>query len=169
MQRRTFLASTCVLLTPFHAGCLSSIREFRTSSVQLGWFGVHNADPESAHTFALEVKRDGEVVHESVHEVDAAEEFENSGLHSDGAVAACDWGQTAGDYIVRVCVDGEESVEESALEFARENGADCVIADAEYRNHDAVSKFMEGTTLGIFLREGCNNDRYTDKCSFTQK
>ena len=169
MQRRALLASACVITTPFYAGCLSSIREFRTPAVQLGWFGVHNADPESAHVFELGVERDGEVVHESAHEVAEAEETEGGGLRSDGAVAECDWGQTAGDYTVRVRLDGEEHAEESVSAFARETGADCVIANAEYRNHDAVSRYMEGTALNIFLREDYNNDGYTGRCSFTEE
>jgi hypothetical protein len=135
---------------------------------QLGWFGVHNVDPESSHTFTLIVERGGNVVHESSHEVDAAEYFD-PGVASDGAVAECTWGETAGDYSVRVRRDGEEEAEESISAFAAESGVNCVVADAEYQNHDVTSEFIDGKRLSIFLREGCDNDGYVGKCSVTQE
>lgn len=135
---------------------------------QLGWFGVHNADPESGHTFTLIVERDGKVVHESSHEVDAAEDLD-PGVASDGAVAECTWGETVGDYSVRVRRDGEEEAEESISAFAAERGVKCVVADAEYRNDNATSNYIDGKRLSIFLREGCDNDGYVRRCSFTQE
>ncbi|WP_256410316.1 hypothetical protein [Halorubrum rubrum] len=110
---------------------------------QLGWFGVHNVDPESSHTFTLIVERDGNVVHESSHEVDTAEDHD-PGVASDGAVAECTWGGTAGDYSVRVRRNGEEETERSISAFAAERGANCVVADAEYQNYDATSEFLDG-------------------------
>lgn len=168
MRRRTLLASAFVPTTVGTAGCLSSIRGGLSTSVRLGWFGVHNVDPESAHTFELVVERNGETVHESTHEVAAADSSGN-GVRSDGAVADCDWGQTAGDYTVRVRMDGTVEAEESVTAFADETGADCVIADAEYRNHDAVSRYQDGKTLHIWLKDDCTNDGYERRCSFTEE
>ncbi|OAQ51104.1 hypothetical protein HTG_19177 [Natrinema mahii] len=135
---------------------------------QLGWFGVHNADPESSHTFTLVVERDGNVVHESSHDVDAAEDHD-PGVESDGAVAECTWGETAGDYSVRVRMDGEEEAEESISAFAAERGAKCVVAEAEYQNYDATNGFLDGKRLTITLLETCDNDGYLRRCSFTQE
>lgn len=166
MRRRTLLASACATLTTADAGCVSSIRDLRSPSVRLGWFGVHNGDPESAHVFDLEVERDGETIHESSHEV-AAAELLNPGLRMDGAVAECEWGEKAGDYTVRVRMDGEEEAERSVTEFARDTDAECVVAEAEYRNDDATSEYMSGKRLSIFLREQCDDDGYVNRCPFT--
>lgn len=168
MRRRSLLASTCVSATIGTAGCLSSIRDRTSTSVRLGWFGIHNVDPESAHTFELVVEQDGETVHESTHEIPAADDS-GSGVRSDGAVADCDWGRTAGDYTVRVRMDGSVETQESVTEFADETGANCVVADAEYRNHDAVSRYIDGDTLSIRLQDDCDNDGYERRCSFTDE
>jgi hypothetical protein len=163
-MRRRALLSAAVGVTVGSTGCLASIRGSNRQMAQLGWFGVHNADPESSHTFTLIVKRDGNVVHESSHEVDAAEYFD-PGVASDGAVAECTWGETAGDYAVRVRRDGGEETEESISAFAAERGVNCVVADAEYQNHNATSDFLNGKRLSIFLREACDNDGDVGRCS----
>ena len=167
-MRRRALLSAAVGVTVGSTGCLASIRSSNRQMVQLGWFGVHNADPESSHTFTLIVERDGKVVHESSHEVDAAEDHDPS-VASDGAVAECTWGDTAGDYSVRVRRDGEEETEKSISAFAAERGANCAVADAEYENYDATSEFLNGKRLSISLLEACDNDGYVRRCSFTQE
>ncbi|MFW6385105.1 MAG: hypothetical protein ACOCY7_03110 [Halodesulfurarchaeum sp.] len=91
------------------------------------------------------------------------------GLDIDGAVAECDWEETAGDYTVRVRRDGEETVEESVSEFARESGTECVIADSEYRNDDAPSEYRNGKRLNIFLEAACDEDGYVNRCQFTRE
>jgi len=167
-MRRRALLSAALGVTVCSAGCLGSIRGSNRQKAQLGWFGVHNVDPESSHTFTLIVERGGNVVHESSHEVDAAE-YHDPGVASDGAVAECTWGATAGDYSVRVRRDGEEETEESISVFAAERGAKCVVAAAKYENYDATSDFVDGKRLTISLLEACNDDGYVRRCSFTQK
>ena len=168
MRRRTLLASAVIPTTVGATGCLSSRRDETSASVRLGWFGIHNVDPESAHTFELAVERDGETVHQSTHEIPAADDS-GSGVRSDGAVADCDWGRTAGDYTVRVRMDETAEAEESVTAFANETDADCVVADAEYRNHDAVSRYIDAKTLSIRQRDDCDNDGYERRCSFTEE
>ncbi|SDJ84327.1 hypothetical protein SAMN05216226_11056 [Halovenus aranensis] len=167
MRRRALLSAT-VGMTVGSAGCLASIRDSNRQMVQLGWFGVHNADPKSSHTFTLIVERDGNVVHESSHDVDAAE-YSDPGVAMDGAVAECTWKGTSGDYSVRVRRDGEEETEKSVSAFAAERGVECVVAEAEYENYDVTSDFLDGKRLSISLREGCDNDGYAGKCSVTQE
>lgn len=64
--------------------------------------------------------------------------------------------------------DTAEVEERSLTAFAEETGASCVIADAEYRNHDAVSQYIDGKILAIRLREECDRDGYVDRCQFTR-
>lgn len=158
MQRRSVVTTLGILTAGGSGGCLSRVREAVNPTVQLGWFGVHNADTESSHRFGLEVERDGEIVHSSSHTVEAAREYEGGGQHNDGAVAECEWGSTPGDYTVRVRVDGNEWVEESVTEFATSRDADCVVADAEFRS-----------TLTINLKDECDPDEYGQMCSFTSE
>lgn len=167
MRRRALLASAVVPVTVGGSGCLSTVRSVLPTSVQLGWFGIKNADPESAHTFELMVERDEETVHESTHRLKAADASGNGG-RSNAAVADCDWGQTAGDYTVRVRMDGTLETEESVTAYADRRGADCVIAIAEYRNHDAVSHFQDGKNLAIWLEDQCGEDGFVGRCSFTE-
>ena len=167
-MRRRALLSAAVGVTIGSAGCLASIRDSNRQMAQLGWFGVHNVDPESSHTFTLIVERGGNVIHESSHKVDAAE-YHDPGVESDGAVAECTWGDTAGDYSVRVRRDREEEVEKSVSAFAAESGANCVVAAAEYENYDATSGFLNGKRLSLSLLEACDNDGYLRRCSFTQE
>jgi len=155
MRRRRLLAALGITTAAAGGGCVSAVREAVNPSVRLGWFGVHNADTEASHRFDLEVERDGERIHASSHDVEAAREFENGGQHNDGAVADCDWGSTPGDYVVRVRVDGNEWVEASVTEFATSRDVECVVADAEYRS-----------TLNISLKGGCDPDEYDQMCSF---
>ncbi|MDQ2052540.1 hypothetical protein RBH26_18945 [Natronolimnohabitans sp. A-GB9] len=165
MRRRTLLTTTTIAVGTLSAGYLSQLRD---SSVQLGLFGVSNADPESTHVFDLEVERDGDLVHQSSHELDPATYFD-PGVAKTGSVAACEWGDEAGEYTVRVRMDRGDEAERSVTEFASETGADCVIADAEFRNHDMTSKFFTGKSLEIFLKD-CDRmkDRYDEEylCSF---
>ena len=167
-MRRRALLSAAVGVTVGSAGCLASIRDSSHRKAQLGWFGVHNVDPESSHTFTLVVERGGNVVHESSHEVEAAE-GPDPGVVSDGAVAECTWGETAGEYAVRVRMDGEEEVEKSVSAFAAEREANCVVAAAKYENYDATTDFLGGKDLSITLLEACDNDGYLRRCSFTQE
>lgn len=156
MRRRRVLAALGTLIVSASGGCLSSVRKAAHPGVQLGWFGVHNADTEASHRFDLVVERDGEQVHSSTHTVEAAREFENGGQHNEGAVADCDWGSTPGEYVVRARADGNEWVNASVTEFAIETGVECVVADAEYRR-----------TLTITLKGGCDRDDYDQMCAFT--
>ena len=158
MRRRSIIATLGILTASGTSGCLSSIQEAVNPAVQLGWFGIHNADTESSHRFDLEVERDGQIVHSSSHTVDAAQEYDGGGQYNDGAVAECEWGSTPGEYTVRVRRDDNEWVEESVTEFAASRDVDCVIADAEYRS-----------TLSIYLKEGCDQTDYDQMCSFTRE
>ena len=158
MRRRGFVTIFGMLSAVVSVGCLSSVREVVNPTAQLGWFGVHNADTDSSHRFDLEVERDGDLVHSSSHTVEAAREYEGGGQHNDGAVAECEWGNTPGDYTVRVRVDGNEWVEESVTEFATSRDVECVVADAEFRS-----------TLTIHLKEGCDRNEYDRMCSFTSE
>lgn len=171
MQRRALLKTTAVSLGALSAGCLSPVLDSENPAVQLAFVGVQNADPDAAHVFEIEVERDGEHVHRSTHEVAAATPLDN-GFRLDGAVAECEWGSTPGDYTVRVSIDGVEERERSVTAFASETGAECVLAEAEFRNHDATSEYQTGSSLAIFLRD-CDRweDEYEDEylCPFTQE
>lgn len=167
-MRRRALLSAAVGVTVGSAGCLASIHDSSHQKAQLGWFGVHNIDPESSHTFTLIVERDGNVVHESSHEVDAAE-YHDPGVSRTGAVAECTWGETSGEYSVRVRMNGEKEVERSVSSFAAERDANCVVASAKYENYDATSGFLDGKRLSLSLLEACDNDGYLKRCSFTQE
>jgi hypothetical protein len=167
-MRRRALLSAAAGVTVGTVGCLASIRGSNSQKAQIGWFGVHNVDPESSHIFTLIVERDGKIVHESSHEVDAAEYFD-PGVAMSGAVADCTWGETVGDYSVRVRRDGEEEIEKSVSAFAAERGAKCVVVAAEYENYDATSGFLDGKHLSLSLLEACDNDSYVRRCSFTQE
>lgn len=156
MRRRSIIKTCGVLIAGVSSGCLSSVRETVNPTTQLGWFGVHNVDTDSSHQFDLEVNRDGERVHTSTHTVDAARELDGGGKYIDGAVAECTWGNTPGDYSVRIRADDSEWVEESITEFALSKDVDCVVAVAEYRS-----------TLSIYLKEGCDRYDYDQMCSFT--
>ena len=156
MHRRRYLISAGAITSAGMAtGCISSLQEAINPSVRLAWFGIHNSDMESSHRFDLEVIRDGTQVHSSSHEVKAAQPFGN-GRYSDGAVAKCTWGSTAGDYTVRARADNGEWEEKSVTKFAKANDVDSVVADAWY-DRDA---------LGIRLVEEWGRNDYERMCSF---
>ena len=156
MRRRTFLISAgAITSAAIGTGCVSSLQEAINPSVQLAWFGIHNSDMESSHQFDLEVMRDGTQVHSSSHKVKAAQPF-GDGRHSDGAVAKCTWGSTAGDYTVRARADKGEWEEKFVTKFARENDVDSVVADAWY----------DRNTLGIRLVDEWERNDYKRMCSF---
>ena len=156
MRRRAYLVSAgAIAATGMTTGCISSLQETINPSVQLAWFGIHNSDMGSSHQFDLRVIRDGTQVHSSSHKVKAAQPFGN-GRYSDGAVAKCTWGSTAGEYTVRARADNGEWEEKSVTEFAKANDVDSVVADAWY-DHSA---------LGIRLVDEWERNEYERMCPF---
>lgn len=151
MRRRALLASLGFAATASASGCLVSLEDRLDTTVQLGWFGVHNftADP---HVFDLRVTHGGVRVHESSHEVRGREE---RFVH--GAVAECDWGSEPGDYRVVARVDGGdwESASLTAFDARWTDDVDCAIADVQYRDHG----------LAVVLGRGCDRD-YNGMCQF---
>lgn len=154
MRRRALLTTTAATMGTLSAGCLSQLRSSGDTSVQLGFFGVSNADPESAHVFDLEVERGGDLVHQSSHELDSAT-YLDPGVSKEGAVAACEWDDEPGDYTVHVRMDRGDEVTRSVTEFVSESDIDCVLAEAEFRNHDMTSRHQTGKSLVIFFK-GCD-------------
>jgi hypothetical protein len=126
---------------------------------QLGWFGAMNADTRSSHRFELAVERDGELVHQSSHELEPAVETEPNRTRVTQAVAECEWGSTSGDYTVRARVDGQEWIEKSVTEYAASKNADCVLASAEYES-----------SFNLNLKWPCEGrDYYDGLCSFVTR
>jgi hypothetical protein len=156
VKRRALLAAIGAVTTTATAGCLGSIADSLDRTVQLGWFGAHNFDTDP-HEFDLRVERDGEVVHESGHEVAG---FEDPVAH--GAVADCTWGDEPGGYTVSARVDGGEWVsrEISELDERYENDVDCAIAEAQYRNE----------SVAVYFQVGCDRvDHYDGGCGFAER
>jgi hypothetical protein len=135
--RREVLAAVGLSATVSTAGCLDSVlgRELR-----LAEFGVSNYGAD-AHRFDLRVRRDGEVVHRSSHEIRGRDEDRVYGAAPD-----CNWEGTPGAYEVSVRVDGGEWQSRSVAE-ARDGWRDAVsCASAHVWYEDAVR---------IDLRDDC--------------
>jgi hypothetical protein len=140
VKRRALLAALGITTPIATAGCLGSIADRLDRTVQLGWFGVHNFDTDP-HEFDLRVERDGEVVHESAHEVAG---FDGPVVH--GAVADCTWGDEPGGYTVSARLDGGEWASRAISEIDElyENDLDCTTAEVQYRRESTRIHFQPG-------------------------
>lgn len=128
MKRRPFLASIGVTTAGLGSGCLERLRGRSSPPPRLGWVSVSNysADPQQ---FQVEIHRDGELVHESTHEV-AGKPPERI----PGDVLECTWGEERGPYTLRGRVAGTGWVERSVEDALSSDGGtpDCVVAEGVY-------------------------------------
>ncbi|WP_439025518.1 hypothetical protein [Haloarchaeobius sp. DT45] len=138
MKRRTYLSSCCATGAIGLTGCLDGYLPSGDGTTRLGRLGVSNEDEERGHEFRLRVERDGDVVHESSHELEKDPESQHEGS---GAAVDCTWGGRDGRYVVFARIDDSEWVEKELTEDY-EQVPDCVIAVAiAGRQHPAIEVY----------------------------
>lgn len=133
MNRRNLLRGGGGLLAAASvAGCLDWVPTVGETS--LGLFAVYNFDSDSGHRFDIRIERDGTMVHESTHQLEAyGSESEPSHV-----VPSCTWDDKAGDYSVSVRRDGEEWHSYNVVQ-GELRPPECVIAYVQYGNLSGTS------------------------------
>lgn len=155
MDRRALLASLAPGLTASTAGCLDTLTTTQNEPFQLGYVAVHNAT-EQTHRILIRVRRDGQDVHRSTHDVPGRD-----GAIVESAIPDCEWGPARGRYEVAVRIDDGDWATESFQGYETDGG-DCSIAIAEGRlNADG--------RLSLGSRRACDYDNPpAGLCSFDQ-
>ncbi|MFC5972470.1 hypothetical protein ACFPYI_14110 [Halomarina salina] len=154
MNRRTLLASLGTVGMAGVAGCHDGIVSGEPMTT-LRRFGVINSDETSGHTYVLRIERDEMIVHESTHEVEAAE---------DGIlprrIVDCDWEAVPGTYTVSARVDGESWQTFDVLD-RYDTVPECVVAVVV---HEGQSDESGGLRLRV--RDRCEEFAYDPRyCS----
>lgn len=151
MDRRTLLASLGGVIAASSAGCLETINDRLDKQSQrqfrLGWLSAANTDTKP-HQIDLQVKEDGNIVHQSSHKLQGQDEKGSKG-EPQVAVAECTWGNTADDYTIHAKVDGGEWMSRPVhtVDTTGYPHTDCVAAQALYRDG----------TLEVLLQPGCED------------
>lgn len=99
VRRRDLLAGLGAAGVAGLAGCLDAVPT--VGETTLGWFAIYNYDEARGYRFEARVERDGDVAHESTHEV-AAHDPESESNSPPNAVLPCTWAHVPGDYVVSV-------------------------------------------------------------------
>ena len=164
MKRRTLLVSLGGGLTVSTAGCIGFARDRLDRQpkrqFRLGWLSAANTDTEP-HQIDLQVKEDGNVVHQSSHELQGQDKAYPKG-EPHIAVSECTWGSGADDYLIRARVDENDWIAKSitAVDTRGHPNTDCVVAQGRYRNE----------RLEIVLQAGCDYvERWEGGCSFAKE
>jgi len=145
MRRRALLASAGTSIASL-GGCLGTVRN-AFHSVRLGWLGITNYDTEP-HRFRIQVRRDGDLVHDSTHRIRGGSE-----TVAPGTSVECTWDGTPGSYHLMGRVDGGQWVTQS-VDAALDGRPDCATARAVYDD-------LGDGELAFYVRAGC--DRAADR------
>lgn len=124
VNRRGLLRAAGLLGVSSVAGCLGAVPS--VGETTLGSFAIYNYHQESDHLFDVRIERDGTVVHESSHHLDAYDS--ESPPHS---AVSCTWDDVPGDYTVFVRSDGRDWHSFGVVDGAV-RPPDCVIAFVRY-------------------------------------
>ncbi len=127
-------------------GCLGTVRD-ALHSVRLGWLGVTNYDSDP-HRFRIQVRRDGDLVHDSTRRIRGGTE-----TVAPGEGIECTWDEGDGSYHLMGRIDGGQWVERS-VDAALDGTPDCATARAVYDDLDSGE-------LAFYVRAGC--DRAADR------
>lgn len=100
MQRREYLAGLAVTILSGASGCLSS----RSASAQLGKINLLNQD-NRPHTLHIQVKRNGEPVYRSTHQLRRSSQTGTSEYPV--TVVTGKWPSESGKFVVTGQVDGQ--------------------------------------------------------------
>jgi len=130
MRRRALLASVGVIATTVGSGCLGAVRDAVDSSFRLGTVSLSNYDT-TPHRFQIRIFRDGELVHESDHDIDA-----KSGDIVPGVEIERTWDQVAGAFVLRGRVDDSPWVEQG-VDDALDGAPECASARGVYDDLDS--------------------------------
>lgn len=144
MRRRALLASAGASMAALTGGCLGTVRD-ALHSARLGWLGVTNYDSDP-HRFRVQVRRDGELVHDSTRRIRGGSDDAGEGIE-------CTWDEGDGPYHLMGRVDGGQWVQRS-VDAALDGAPDCATARAVYDDHDSGE-------LAFHVRAGC--DRAADR------
>ena len=125
MRRRALLGSAATLLTAASSGCLTSVQDTLDSSIRLGGVAITNYDL-APHRFHVRITRDGEIVHESTHDVRGRSE---STVY--GPALERTWGDVAGSYVLYGRSDDGPWVERS-VDDALDGAPGCASARGVY-------------------------------------
>lgn len=128
MHRRALIRSIPAIGIASVAGCLDRVPT--VGETKLGWFGIYNYHEKSGHLFDVRIERDGTVVHESSHRIEAFEHDadRDSPPHS---VVSCTWKDIAGDYTIFVRSDNRDWHRYGVLDGVV-NPPACVMAFVRY-------------------------------------
>jgi hypothetical protein len=132
MKRRSFLATLGVSTAPFTTGCLAPIEDaLDDTPAQLGWVGIYNFHPEPQE-FEVQIKREGDVVHELRHKLDGHVDENKPGIVPIPAVALkCTWGDAPGPYTLRGRVAGGRWAEVVLDQVFDDESPDCIKVRGE--------------------------------------
>lgn len=128
MNRRALIRSIPAIGFASVAGCLDRVPT--VGETKLGWFGIYNFDEKSGHLFDVRIERDGNVVHESSHQV-GAYQHDPSRDSPPNSVVSRTWEDVAGDYTVFVRSDKRDRNSYGILEGVV-NPPACVMSYVTY-------------------------------------
>lgn len=137
MNRRDLLLTTGLGGSLSLCGCTGPVP--LAVETTLGLFAIYNYHQEDAHQFDVRIERDGSVVHESSHRLQAFDAESDSPPH---AVVSCTWDDTPGEYVVFVRSDGREWKQFSVIDGVARSvrPPECVIALVRYGDETGPSE-----------------------------
>lgn len=136
MKRRAVLGGLAAMAT---AGCISNPASSDgggESSVRLARLSVKNEDQNGDHTIHVIVKRGGEIVHWSSHELSAA-----GSMGSSRANLTCTWGDDTGQFEILARLD--DATDWRSTVIGGDN-ADCYQASVEVDSKGALGVWFTG-------------------------
>jgi hypothetical protein len=164
MNRREILAAIGAGGISIGSGCAGTIQHRLdrqpNRQFKLGWLSAANTDIRP-HKIVLQVKENGNLVHESSHEL-KGQDREGSKGKTQFTVAECTWGNGADDYIIRARIDGNEWINKpiNAVDTTGYPNVDCVIAQAIYQE-GALEIILQASCVDVNIMSG--------GCSFAEE
>lgn len=148
-------------MATLHGGCTGILRTGGEPTATLGAASITNFDTEP-HRVQIRIERDGEQIHDSVHELDetAGGDGEDYG-RVDTDIVDCTWEEVAGSYKVSVRLADGEWVEQS-INARLDEDAECVVAEVRYDDFKADD-------FEFVIHSDCNRLIDTDEgCPFAE-